>query len=174
MMNGIIAQSKRCSSCGQDKPLDEFYPKKGRTSRSSHCKECQRKRRAEYVQAVKDGVVVPVSELQTLDDLRNKIRENSCPEPNSGCWLWELGLISRGYGRLFFGEEILAHRHSYIAFVGPVADGLQVLHHCDTPCCVRPAHLFSGLMTTTWKTAGAKDVRLLEREIGTAKSLNLM
>jgi DNA-binding NarL/FixJ family response regulator len=27
---------------------------------------------------------------------------------------------------------------------GPVPPGLNVLHHCDTPLCVRPVHLFLG------------------------------
>jgi len=41
-------------------------------------------------------------------------------------------------------DKIRAHRWAYETFVGPIPDGLGVCHHCDTPSCVRPDHLFVG------------------------------
>ncbi len=39
----------------------------------------------------------------------------------------------------------LAHRVSWEIHFGPESiEGMQVLHHCDTPACVRPSHLFLG------------------------------
>ena len=37
-----------------------------------------------------------------------------------------------------------AHRFSWIRANGHIPDGMCVLHHCDTPACVRPDHLFIG------------------------------
>lgn len=37
-----------------------------------------------------------------------------------------------------------AHRVSWRAFVGPIPDGFDVLHHCDVRCCTNPEHLYVG------------------------------
>jgi hypothetical protein len=76
---------------------------------------------------------------------KQMIERNSVPEPNSGCWLW-LGSLNRwGYGRLGNNRvERQAHRLSYVAFVGPIASELEVLHGCDVKCCVNPSHLRLG------------------------------
>lgn len=72
--------------------------------------------------------------------------ESSCvPEPNTGCWLWIGGTCAIGYGRLWFdGKARRAPRMSWIAFRGPIPDGLHVCHKCDTPACINPDHLFLG------------------------------
>lgn len=71
--------------------------------------------------------------------------ERYIPEPNSGCWLWESGLNSNGYGILFCGGyRGYAHRFSYAHFKGPIPDGMYVCHSCDVPSCVNPDHLWLG------------------------------
>jgi hypothetical protein len=67
------------------------------------------------------------------------------PEPTSGCWLWD-GMLSRdGYGRIFVGKtRQSAHRVSWELHRGPIPNGMLVCHHCDTPACVNPDHLFLG------------------------------
>jgi HNH endonuclease len=68
----------------------------------------------------------------------------TCWEPNSGCLLWT-GRTVKEYGVVSIGNtSFYAHRLAYEQAYGPIPDGLCVLHKCDTPPCVNPAHLFLG------------------------------
>jgi hypothetical protein len=63
------------------------------------------------------------------------------PEPNTGCHLWTAATFRTGYGQFAHRS---AHRVAYELARGDIPEGLDVLHHCDTPSCVNPAHLFLG------------------------------
>lgn len=64
-------------------------------------------------------------------------------DPN-GCWIWE-GPTNQGYGEIAVnGVNKRAHRISYMHHVGDLSDDLHILHSCDTPLCVNPAHLRPG------------------------------
>jgi hypothetical protein len=74
-----------------------------------------------------------------------EIRRRSIVDPATGCWLWQRGKISTGYGSIGFGNKrFLAHRLAYAFAHGPIPAGLEICHRCDTPSCVNPEHLFAG------------------------------
>lgn len=61
-----------------------------------------------------------------------------------GCWEWK-GKRDRGYGRFTIGDgEVRSHRFAYELYVGSIPEGMSILHSCDNPPCVNPAHLRPG------------------------------
>lgn len=63
---------------------------------------------------------------------------------DQACWLWTASVDERGYGKVWWNRRIHVATHvSWIlAFGDPVPP--MVCHHCDTPGCVNPSHLFAG------------------------------
>lgn len=65
-----------------------------------------------------------------------------CPQLGR-CWIWRD--TNKRYGEVKFrGKKHLAHRFMFELINGPIPKGLNVCHHCDTPKCVNPNHLFTG------------------------------
>ncbi len=64
------------------------------------------------------------------------------------CWPWIGARNGAGYGHLGAGRQgegtLAAHRVAFTLSLGPIPDGLCVLHRCDNPPCCNPAHLFLG------------------------------
>lgn len=64
---------------------------------------------------------------------------------SGACWLWTAHKTAGKYGGFSAdGRRFRAHRYSYELAFGPIPDEMVVCHHCDTPLCVNPAHLFLG------------------------------
>lgn len=63
-------------------------------------------------------------------------------DPKSGCWIWQGGKNSLGYGRLS-GTKKYAHRFFFQKFKGSIPRGYDIDHLCRNPACVNPAHLES-------------------------------
>lgn len=60
----------------------------------------------------------------------------------AGCWIWTK---SGKYGRLYAQRQRLkVHRISWMIHRGADPGIMLVCHHCDTPSCVNPEHLFVG------------------------------
>lgn len=64
----------------------------------------------------------------------------------NGCWLFQGAKTSFGHGQLYFdGKLWLVHR-LIIRLTKPeeFKENLQTNHHCDTPACFNPEHLYQG------------------------------
>lgn len=58
-----------------------------------------------------------------------------------GCWLWTGSTDSDGYGLVWQGRHVKAHRFAYALVHGAIPAGLQIHHRCEDPACCNPDHL---------------------------------
>lgn len=88
------------------------------------------------------------------------------------CWDWTKSKSPKGYGITgMYGKVFQAHRLAYTLSVGPIPDGLLILHSCHNPSCCNPNHLRPGTAndnTQDMVQAG----RAMDGEKSTAKLTN--
>ena len=104
------------------------------------------------------GLPLSLRPLQETEDTMSAVSEvfESKVEtiPWSGCWIWMGPLMNNGYGVWQHQKvKMSAHRWSYTLYFGEIPEGMMVLHSCDTPICVNPAHLRIGTNSDNMKDA---------------------
>lgn len=67
------------------------------------------------------------------------------PHMATPCWIWTRCKKDWGYGVIkLLGDQLGAHRASYILLRGDIPEGLILRHECDVPSCCNPDHLLPG------------------------------
>lgn len=67
-------------------------------------------------------------------------------EDEGGCWEWQAYCNPNGYGKFRLnGKKVYAHRFAYEDINNKkIGERMCILHSCDNPKCVNPAHLREG------------------------------
>lgn len=86
------------------------------------------------------------------------------------CWVWTGAYHSTGYG---WFQRQRAHRIAWELTEGPIPKGLVVMHRCDNPFCVNPAHLALGSLSSNSYDMIAKGRHTSQLKRRKAASLNL-
>ena len=84
--------------------------------------------------------------LDSISDEDRARIERSYRLDANGCWISTLTQNGNGYTQICLKVDgqrrmVLTHRASYVAFVGPIPDGLVLDHLCRNRACINPDHL---------------------------------
>ncbi len=81
-------------------------------------------------------------------------------DKSGDCWLWTASVAGKGYGQMKLPKQRkqeYSHRLAYMIYKGPIPEGIQVCHTCDTPKCCNPDHLFLGTCKVNLEDMAAKN-----------------
>jgi hypothetical protein len=85
-------------------------------------------------------------QFQKGNKLQPKPKEIAWTMNDRSCWICTSHYRDHdGYPKkMINGKPKRIHRIFFEKYKGPIPQGLQVLHTCDTPACINPDHLFLG------------------------------
>ena len=84
--------------------------------------------------------------MATKRPLKERFYDKLPSNRNPGeCWEWQGCKDNQGYGLTSLNyKELRAHRVAWELANGKIPEGKLVCHHCDTPSCCNPDHLYVG------------------------------
>lgn len=88
------------------------------------------------------------------------------------CWNWTASTAGKGYGQIKMPKtrrQLYAHRLSYEIHHGIAPGDMLVMHSCDNPRCVNPAHLSLGTHGDNLQDMARKDRHLYGERNAQAK-----
>lgn len=134
-----------CSRCGESKEPSAFHRDRSRPDgRRAVCKSCSNGRSREVHALRREGSWHGRAYVRTDVVARLWDRVAVMPDALGGCWLWTGSVNATGYGQIQDrgrGRPLLVHRVAYESVHGPLPDGLELDHLCETKRCVRPGHV---------------------------------
>jgi len=84
---------------------------------------------------------IPPLTVKDIARFRAKIEHRGAGD----CWEWQACRNPQGYGLFDIRHKsFLAHRVAWVIAHDVIPDGIFILHRCDNPPCVNPAHLWLG------------------------------
>lgn len=107
----------------------------------------------------KRGKPTPIRWKTTLTLLGDRINvfSNHASNSSNNCWAWNNDLLS--YGRISIkGVLYLVHRIAWVVYhKDDLLPDELILHHCDNPGCINPAHLYKGSHSDNRQDAWDRD-----------------
>jgi HNH endonuclease len=115
---------------------------------------CGVNRETVRLELVKRGLIR--GRLSFHPPLHERLYRGIDKRPN-GCWIWTGTANNMGYGTISVaGKRKLVHRVVFEQTVGPIPEGKDACHRCDTPACCNPDHVFIGTRLDNMRDAARK------------------
>lgn len=82
---------------------------------------------------------------QNPQHLARRLANGLDSAPDDGCWDWRRSARNSGHRTMTIGgRTVSVYRVAFALGVAPIPVGKWVLHRCDNPRCINPAHLELG------------------------------